>query len=302
MTDTTTAASGTDVVAPADPNVGNLTGEESSLSNWAGEYVTDMLGKGQALANQDYQAYTGPLSSGASTLQDQAFTGIGALQAPTVQGYNAQSFTDEGVAGQYMNPYLQQALQPQIDDATRQAQIQMLQNNSRLTKAGAYGGGRQAIMDSQSQAELLRNLANITGQGYRDAYNNAQGQFNAEQTFGLQANQQNNTLAKSIYDQQLLAGQTQRDIDQQAVDAARAQFEEERDFPYKQVQYQQSLLQGLPLAAQSYTYSQPSAVSEFLASMGGIMGFYDKYFGDDSGSSGGTSDPDYVDYANIGIE
>ena len=43
-----------------DPTVGNPTGTESSLSSWAGDYVTGMLGKGQALANQDYQARRGP--------------------------------------------------------------------------------------------------------------------------------------------------------------------------------------------------------------------------------------------------
>ena len=32
--------------AAADPIVGKQTGSESSLSNWAGDYVTDMLGKG----------------------------------------------------------------------------------------------------------------------------------------------------------------------------------------------------------------------------------------------------------------
>ena len=30
--------------------IGKKTGLESSLSNWAGPYVTDMLGRGQALA------------------------------------------------------------------------------------------------------------------------------------------------------------------------------------------------------------------------------------------------------------
>ena len=286
MTDTTDTG-GTDV-SYTDPNAGQMTGTESSLSNWAGSYVTDMLGKGQALANQDYQAYTGPLTAGTTGLQDQAFTGIGALQAPTVQAYNTQSFTDEGVAGQYMNPYLNQALQPQLDEARRQADIQRLADASRLTQAGAYGGSRQAIMESENNRNLLQNMANITGQGYRDAYNNAQGQFNAEQTLGLQANQQSNALAKDIYGTQLTAGEKQRMMEQEAINAQRAQFEEERDFPYKQVQYQQSLLQGLPLAAQSYSYTKPSALSTLLSSTGGIMDLYDQIFGEKAPAEGGN--------------
>jgi hypothetical protein len=61
--------------------------------------------------------------------------------------------------------------------------------------------------------------------------------------------------------------------------ADRAQFEEERDFPYKQTQYMQSLLQGLPLAAQSYTYAEPSALSNILSGAGGLQSLYEAIFG-----------------------
>ena len=53
---------------------------------------------------------------------------------------------------------------------------------------------------------------------------------------------------------------------------------EERDYPYKQVQYMQSLLQGLPVAAQTYSYSQPSALSQILSGSGGIMDLYNRLF------------------------
>jgi hypothetical protein len=65
------------------------------------------------------------------------------------------------------------------------------------------------------------------------------------------------------------------------------QFEEERDFPYKQVQYMQSLLQGLPIAAQSYSYQQPSALAEFAGSASGLMELYNMLFPD--GISMGTT-------------
>ena len=46
-------------------------------------------------------------------------------------------------------------------------------------------------------------------------------------------------------------GAVQRGIESEGITADRLQFEEERDFPYKQVQYMQSLLQGLPIGAQT---------------------------------------------------
>jgi hypothetical protein len=53
--------------------------EESSLSSWAGPYVTEMLGRGQALAGMPYQPFMGPLTAGASPLQQQAFQGLASL-------------------------------------------------------------------------------------------------------------------------------------------------------------------------------------------------------------------------------
>jgi hypothetical protein len=122
------------------PNIGaNQIAEESSLSSWAGPYVTEMLGRGQALAGLPYQAYMGPLAPGQSGLQQQAFQGLGALQMPTSNmgaigaggsftgaGYTpptaAQAAAGEtgaytpasgNVVQQYMTPYLQGALEPQ---------------------------------------------------------------------------------------------------------------------------------------------------------------------------------------------
>jgi hypothetical protein len=260
-------AEGTDIV-------GAQTGTESSLSNWAGDYVTGMLGKGQALANQPYQAYGGPLTAGQSTAQQSAFQGVAGLAVPTQQmgAFQPQQFTAQA-AQNYMNPYLQAALNPQIEEARRQAQITRLGDANRLTQAGAYGGSRQAIMESELNRNLGQNLANITGQGYQTAYDKAMQQFNTEQSAAQQAQNLTNQYGLQALQNQANLGAQERAIQQEGITADIAQFEEERDFPYKQVQYQQSLLQGLPIAAQAYSYAAPSKLSELLNSAGGIGNF-----------------------------
>ena len=276
---TTPVSSGTSSTG-ADTGVGQQTGTESSLSNWAGPYVTDMLGRGQALANQDYQAYGGPLTAGESDLQKTAFQGIAGLTIPTdkMGAFTPQQFSAEQ-AQNYMNPYLTSALNPQIEEAKRQAQIQNLANRTSATKAGAFGGGRGALMESENQRNMLQNLAGITGKGYSDAYDKAANQFNIEQGRGQTAQDAANTYGLAALQKQGEAGQVQRDIEQQGITADVKEFETQREFPYKQVQYQQSLLQGLPLAAQTYSYSQPSALSQILSQGGGLMDLYDRIFG-----------------------
>ena len=272
------------ITTSVDPLAGKATGQESSLSNWAGDYVTDMLGKGKALGNEDYNAYMGPLTAGTSDLQTQAFEGIGGLASsfdPSgmgTSGYADQTFTGD-IAQQYMNPYLQASLDPQIAEARRQSEIDRVNNASRMTQAGSFGGSRQAVMDAQNQGNLQRNLAGITGQGYADAYSQAMNQFNTEQDRGMSAQDKINLYGSTGIQGLADMGAVQRGIESEGVTADRMQFEEERDFPYKQVQYMQSLLQGLPIEAQSVNYAQPSKLSEILSGAGGLGSLYDTIFG-----------------------
>jgi len=268
----------------SDPITGAPTGEiasqTESLSTYAAPYVTDMLAKGAALANTPYTAFTGPLSAGESALQTQAFGGLGSLALPAASGagsftgaaYEIQdgspvaSTSPTSVVQQYMNPYIEAALRPQYEAATRQAQIQAQDLQSQYAKAGAYGGSRQAVAEAELSRGLQDRLANITGQGYAQAYDKAADLFGKEQQYGLDALRA-----------QQVGGQTQRAIDQQGIQADKAQFTEEQRYPYQQVQYMQSLLQGLPIEALSREYIEPSDASTILGYLGAIGGLGEKF-------------------------
>jgi hypothetical protein len=234
-----------------------------------------MLGQGQALAQTPYQAYQGPLTAGTSQLQQQAFQGIGSLQLPTQQqmSFDPAQFTG-GIAQQYMNPYLQAALEPQIAEARRQAGLQRMQEAGRLSQAGAFGGSRQAVMEAEGGRNLLSNLANITGQGYNTAYQQAMQQFNTEQERQRAQTEANRAFGLGTIGRQAELGAVQRGIESEGITADIGQFREERDYPYKQVQYMQSLLQGLPISAQSYSYPQASALEQMLKSAGGVSDLF----------------------------
>lgn len=270
----------TGTTVPADPMVGLETGRESALSNWVGPYVTEMLGRGQALASEPYQAYTGPLTAGASNLQTQAFQGLAGLTIPTssMGAFTPQTFTADQ-AKNYMNPYIDAALQPQINELRRQADITRVADAGRLTKAGAYGGSRQAIMESEGNRALLDKLSGITSSGYKDAYDKAMAQFNVEQGRGQTATDAANQYGLAALQKQTDVGGIERGIESEGITADKTQFETERDYPLKQVQYMQSLLQNLPLATQSYSYNQPSALSQAGSQSGGLMDMYDRLFG-----------------------
>jgi len=268
---TGSANTGTPAPTIPDPLAGSQLSTESSLSNWAGPYVTNMLGKGQALSETPYQAYMGPLTAGASNLQNQAFQGVAGLTLPQNMGaFTPGSFTSAGTSQQYMNPYLMASLNPQLDEARRQAEISRMNDAARLTKAGAYGGSRQAIMESELNRNLMSKQADITGQGYKTAYDVGQQQFNTEQQRQMEAQNQANQYGLTALGRKAELGGVQRGIEGEGIAADYGQFKEERDYPFKQVQYQQSLLQGMPLATQSYSYQQPTAISNIGGTAGGI--------------------------------
>ena len=252
--------------------VGQISGTQESLSDWAAPYVTNMLGRGEALANRGYEGYTGPLTAGQSGLQTQAFQGLTGLTVPTAQmgAFTPTSFTSGNTAQQYMNPYLQSSLQPQILEAQRQAQMQEMKNATRLGKAGAYGGSRQAVINAESQRNLLRNLSDITATGYNTAYNTGQDQFNTEQALARGVQGDTNAYGLRALGAQQDAGAIARGIESEGIAADMAQFEEEREDPYKKLQYQQSLLQGLPVQAQTRDYVEQSGLSEILGQIGAV--------------------------------
>lgn len=274
-------------------------GTSTTLAPWSNNYVTSMLGQASALAQQPYQWYQGAMTAGASPLQEQAFQGIGGLQTPASMGQAQQGMQNamtglgglsydpsqittgqwsQQAAQQYMNPYLMEALNPQLDEARRQADISRMADAARLTKAGAYGGSRQAIMESEGRRNLEGRLADITGKGYFDAYNTGMQGFMTDQdralraqtateqskqfgaSYGMDALQAQANAAQGLaglasteqgmnlanLQAQMQAGATQRDIDQQGLDAEYQLWAQAQQHPYQSLEFQKSMLSGIP--------------------------------------------------------
>lgn len=279
--------------ATGDAVPSGTTGTESNLSNYIGPYVTNMLGKGQALSEQPYQAYQGPLTAGPSALQTTGFQNAANLATPmgigqaanTAGGIAGQkqtsSFLAPGAAQSYMNPYMQNVVDVQQKEAQRQANIASTTRQGQQVQAGAFGGSRAAVMDAEAARNLALQQGQIQATGLQSAYDAATKQFNTEQNTGLagvntqlQAAQAQGNLGATQnatglanLNAQLGAGGQQQAIEQAGVTADQNAFNAERDNPYKMVQYQQSLLQGLPLAAQSYNITNnPYAAAASAAS------------------------------------
>ena len=284
---------------------------QQSLSEWAGPYVTSMLGRAQAISEQPYQVYQGPMTAGESGLQNKMFQGLGNLSFPSQLG---QSFSSSGayqlpamnqgayapstvgtgagapqsmgagigslgtgsnqtapapapmgVAAQYMNPYLQSVLQPQLEEMRRQNDITNMGTNAKMTQAGAFGGGRQAIMNSENNRNMMQEMNKTVGQGYANAYDKAMGQFNTEQG-----------QAKTLADLMGTAGTQQRGIEQEGITADYNEFLAQRDDPTKQVQFLQSMVNGLPIANVSNIPQAQTGAQQLFGTAGDVTALLTK--------------------------
>lgn len=112
----------------------------------------------------------------------------------------------------YMNPYLDSVVNTSLEDLARARAIQQVNDNQASTAAGAFGGSRQAVRDSLTTNDYLRNVAGTTANLRSGAYTNAQqaaladitnrlgaGEFNANQSLSAQTSNAANRLNADVY-------------------------------------------------------------------------------------------------------
>jgi hypothetical protein len=216
---------------------------------------------------------------------------------------------------QYMNPYMQNVVQRQQQDAQRQSQIAGQSQQAQAARAGAFGGSGDYLMRGQAAGNLARQKGDIQAKGLQDAYSQAMGQFNTEQQARQQAAQLReqssqfgaglglqglqtalsgaNTMGQlgqqqfqqgmDINKLQSQYGGEQQKQMQQMLDADYQDFINKQNYPYKQLGFMSDLLRGAPLTQTgSSVYQQPPST---LGQIGGLALGASSLFGKKEGGS-----------------
>jgi hypothetical protein len=329
---------------PAGPT--QTTVQNTNIPEYAQPYVENMLNAAQAqIYNKDmtgfnpYQAYSGmneqdlknaqQAVAGFSPLQQQAQSsaanlqmpgqygaatgaaGLGTGQALTAGDRYSSMATNPSAMGAYMNPYLNAALQPQLAEIGRQYDITGTQEMGNATRAGAFGGNREALMAAENQRNKNTAMNQAIGQGYNQAFQQAQQaqQFGANLGLqGAQAGIQGAGQLANIGGQQLAAqqgiigtqaqqGALQQQNQQNVINQGIQNYATAQQYPYLQLGTLNSMLRGLPMQQGSTQMYQaaPNQVSQ-LAGLGtaglGAAAMYNA----SKGASGGSA-KDIAGYA-----
>ena len=244
------------------------TSERAFVPDYLKNLYTTASEKGLAAADLPFQPYTGEMVAGLTPDQLQAIettrglfgqamgldprstlAGLARQGTPTVQ---AASLLDTDIA-RYQDPYTEQVLEPALADIQRRQDIAQQQAQSRAIKAGAFGGSRSALIESEATRpfaeEAAQTIAGLRSAGFgqalgmaeRDAARRQQaalGQADLE----LRARQQQAGLLGGELGEQyrtlgLLSGigGQQQALEQARLQAQRGEFERELDFPLRQL-------------------------------------------------------------------
>jgi len=250
-------------------------------------YAETLLGTAQLAVGTPYQSYadwakskglSGDQVAAFTDLQKQAFTGVGGLNqdpnsvaaAQGLQNLSGQQF-GQAQADQYMSPYIQSVIQAQQRDAARQSAIQGTQQQAQTTQAGAFGGARDAIMRAERERNLALQQGDIQAAGLQNAYTNAQNQFNADTSRGLQGYAALGSQGQNLYGQttgnlnlQNALGTQQQQQVQNLLNVGTQNYAAEQNYPYKQIGFMSDIVRGLPTSQQGSTVYQapPSALTQ----------------------------------------
>ena len=256
------------------------------------------VGQGTDLVGTDAAGYMGDAST---ALQ----SGIGALQG-TGAMYDPQSYQN------YMNPYEDQVIQNTMADIRRQGDVAQQGVAAQAVGAGAFGGSRSQIAQSELDRNVMKQQADTAAQmraaGFQNAQQAAMGAFESGMgrqqqlgqltgqmgaglgSLGAQTGQLGQQLGGLGIQQAglgemgtnlntqdiqnlMTTGATERGIQQAGLDATRLTNLQRYSQPYQQYGFLSDIYSGTPTGSSTLTASSMPQVSPFQTAMGlGISG------------------------------
>ena len=266
----------------------NTTTQVQQIPAYEQQYSQNNLNLAQALQSTPYPTYQGQLIAPFNASQNTAMADVqnnSAIANPSyssamgMQNSSATPFNSQ-IASQYMSPYVQSSLNPQIANLNNQLAGQQMQTNAAATQDAAFGDARNAVQTAQNNyyGDLAQNQ--LVGQGYNTAYNNAlsgyQNQQGVMQSAGnnlgnLTTANQNAALtgANALYN----TGAQQQNMTQQGLSSAYQQFQNQTNWPFQMLNVGESALANNPYTITNYqTLPNSNSLAQNLGAFTGAAG------------------------------
>lgn len=219
----------------------------------------------------------------------------GLLDDAAASAKSTMDFNRENLQG-YMNPYTSEVVDRSLGKERQayEAEKASLQGGSALR--GAFGGSRQALLETGLKQKHLETVGDITTSGYKDAFDKASQLWQADNTRKLQVSdalRQVGGDVSRLNSQQIsdlvATGQTDRLLKQAEMDFDYGQFIENRDWDVTNLQPLISTLASVPHSSTQTTKQSGGALGTILGAAATVAGAYFSGGASLAGGAGGVS-------------
>jgi len=248
-------------------------------------------------------------NAGDTRYMDAAYAAAGNVGQEMYSGQDYSTLVGEPMTIEQMQPYLdmyQQSVDPAISEIQKQIERNQNTNRANAARAGAFGGSRLGIQEGQTYGEGMDAMAQTRAQAGREGL-----EFGAAQSErDRQARFQANTAGLNAYESREAArqrraqelqsyvplaqdltqtrasnligmGEKRRAVDQQGYDLSYADYIDQRNYPYEQINYATGILEGVPYNSQNYSYATglqnvatPSVFGQVVGGLGTLGSAY----------------------------
>ena len=290
---------------------------ETQLAKEVAPFMKDLLEKGQALYKQrideGYIPFEGETLAELTPEQLEARTGLKGLVGTQAPAFEEAAGLTRGVADkmtptaltEYMSPYQQAVTDVEKAEAQRTYERDVLPKvRQAQIGAGAFGGTRGTMLESQSLADQQKLISDIQTRGSQQAYKSAVSQFEAQKAREGATGQALANLAPAAFKARtgeygLLEqiGKEDQTRSQQALDEAYRQYLEERVQPEKTLAQYQSVIAGFPSEKVTRTTTtapqqpQQSGLGSLLSGALNVGNIYGTFGGFSPGGFGSAYTP-----------
>ena len=235
--------------------------------------LTQQEQEAQALLGKDtYQGYlTGFDTTGDGTADSKSAQTF-------LEGLGGEFKLGEGTEAQkYMDIY-SDAMNPAIRDIQQRTIEEQNKARAQAGRTGAFGS-RLGIQEALLGSEGIQSEADLRATGLRDALTFASNRFDTDETQRKQAMDSYTQMAgltQALQEQQaaglITAGEAERQLDQQALDIAYADYLDRREYPRESIKFALGTLQGTPYDTRSYGYDMREETSQGPSVYGQAIG------------------------------
>ena len=235
--------------------------------------LTEQEQRAQQLLGQDtYQGYLSGFDSDGDGIAD-------TQSAQTfLEGLGGEFKLGEGTEAQkYMDIY-SAAMDPAIRDIQERTIQEQNKARAQAGRTGAFGS-RLGIQEALLGSEGIQSEADLRARGLAEGLQFASQRFDTDETQRKQALDSYTQMAgltQALQEQQaaglITAGEAERQLDQQALDIAYADYLDRRKYPREAINFALGTLQGTPYDTRSYGYDLNEATTQGPSVYGQAIG------------------------------